>query len=85
MIHVENTLKAPVRIAENNKSLIWKTLKAKKSQMVTCQVTQTELENHFKTICFRRNTPSRSLKSIKVTNHEHKITRNDVFNLILDV
>ena len=84
-IPVEHTEKGIVRIAENDKSQLWKILTAKESEMVTCQVTQTELENHFKTIYFRQNTPSWSLNSIKVTDYDYKLTRIEDFNLILDV
>ena len=49
-IHVENTEKAIIRIGENNYSQFWKIFTARKSQMVTCEVTRTELENLFITI-----------------------------------
>ena len=53
--------------------------------MVTCQVIETELENHFKTIYFRQNIPSWSLNSNKVTDLDYELTRNEDRNLILDV
>ena len=47
-IDVENTERAVIRIAENEKFHFWKNLTVRKSQMVTLHVTQTELENHLK-------------------------------------
>ena len=84
-IHIESTEKAIIRNAENDKSQFWKILTAKKSQMVTCQVTQAELEKQFKTKYFRQKTPSWSLNSIEVTDHDYELSTNEDFNLILDV
>ena len=53
--------------------------------MVTCQVTRTELESQLKTKYVHRNTPNWSLNSIKMTDHECELTRNEDFNLKLDV